>query len=179
MSDGEDEQATGITKEEVDVQIREGEIPVFTTAILEEGASNPKMEFAKLLGSFARLSPGGIHTALGAEDITPKKSVKRMMKRIQESLIITADASGYQPGSGQAYLKVALHVETGQAEAGRQIAEDRLAVKEAETETSPQTIKQSETQTEVQTESQEEAGAMLFPLWVPSQREVHLWRSFW
>ena len=164
VSDGEDEQATGITKEEVDVQIREGEIPVFTAAILEEGASNQKMEFAKLLGSFARISPGGIHTALGAEDITPKKSVKRMMKRIQESLIITADASGYQPGSGQAYLKVALHVEAGQAEAGRQIAEDRLAVKEAETETSPQTIKQSETQTEVQTESREEAAP--FPLWV-------------
>lgn len=106
LSDGEDEQASGITREEVDKAIEEYTIPIYTAAMLGDHSDTASQEFAKILGSFARLSAGGIHTAFGVEDITLENSAARMAASIDDSIILTADVSGYETGSGQAYLQV-------------------------------------------------------------------------
>lgn len=111
LSDGEDEQATGITREEVDKALEKYTIPVFTVAMLEEGSDTRQQEFAKILGSFARLSAGGVHTALGIDDISVEDSAARMAAIIDESLVLTADTSGYEGGSGQVYLQVEANAE--------------------------------------------------------------------
>lgn len=63
FSDGADEQATGITKDEVTAQIKESRIPVYTVAMLKASPNDAQLEAAKILGSFARASVGGVHYA--------------------------------------------------------------------------------------------------------------------
>lgn len=106
ISDGEDDQASGITREEVNSALEKYTYPVYTVAMLGSNSSESQQEFAKILGSFARISAGGIHTAIGVDNISPEDSAARMAASLRDSLVLTADASGYTPGDGQAYLQV-------------------------------------------------------------------------
>ncbi len=128
LSDGEDEQATGITREEVNKLLEETRIPVYTAAILGNKPSAQQQEFAKILGSFARLSAGGIHTAFGVEDISMEDSASRMAASISDSMVLYADVSGYETGTGQAYLQVTVKDEAqGTASDGYMISEKDLS----------------------------------------------------
>lgn len=128
LSDGEDEQAAGITREEVNKLLEETRIPVYTVAMLGNKPGTKSQEFAKILGSFARLSAGGIHTAFGVEDISMEKSADRMAASISDSMVLYADTSGYDVGTGQAYLEVTLQVDgRGSVSDGYSISEQMLA----------------------------------------------------
>lgn len=128
LSDGEDEQATGITREEVNKLLEETRIPVYTVAMLGNKPGTKSQEFAKILGSFARLSAGGIHTAFGVEDISMENSADRMAASISDSMVLYADTSGYDVGTGQAYLEVTLQVDgRGSVSDGYSISEQMLA----------------------------------------------------
>ncbi len=133
VSDGEDDQAAGITREEVNRQIEISRIPIFTTAVLESGADESSIEFAKVLGSFARLSPGGIHTALGIDDLSPEESVGQVAAFMADSLIIHGDLSGYTPSSGENYLQISLTDEgRGEASDGYSLPAGDISVPETE-----------------------------------------------
>ncbi len=123
MSDGEDEQAAGITREEVSDQVEAAGIPVFTAAMLGDAPSATAQEFAKILGSFARLSSGGIHTAFGVDDISMEDSAARMAENINDSMVLYGDISGYDTSSSQAYLEVTLDLgDGGSSSDGRTIS---------------------------------------------------------
>ena len=147
ISDGEDDQASGITREEVNSALERYTYPVYTVAMLGSNSSESQQEFAKILGSFARLSAGGIHTAIGVDNISPEDSAARMTASLRDSLVLTADASGYTPGDGQAYLQVEGTVE------GYGTASDSAAFQEKDLGLSP-----GETETEDQ-EPEEPSGA--------------------
>lgn len=68
FSDGADEQDTGITKDEVTKAIETSDIPVFTVAMISQKKTTAQLEAAKILGSFARTSIGGVHYAPLLED---------------------------------------------------------------------------------------------------------------
>ena len=160
LSDGQDDQTTGITREEVNNWLEETRIPVYTAAMLDSGADSTAQEFAKILGSFARLSAGGIHTTFGVDDVSMEESAARIAESVANSLVLTADMSGYKKGTGQAYLQVTLSVEgLGTASDGCNISEDNLKLAETEvfTETEEtQADMQTETPKETQTEMPEE-----------------------
>ncbi len=142
LSDGQDDQTTGITREEVNAFLEKTNIPVYTVAMLDENSSKQQQEFAKILGSFARLSAGGIHTTLGAEDISAKESAARMVNSLEDGLVLTADLSGYEPETGQAYLQVELSVDgVGTASDGYYISEKDLS---AAIQSGEQEVKESD-----------------------------------
>lgn len=61
FSDGADEQANGITKDEALKTVEEADIPIYTVAMLKQNAGDAQLEAAKILGNFARISAGGLH----------------------------------------------------------------------------------------------------------------------
>lgn len=63
FSDGADDQAVGITKDEAISAVKESKIPVFTVALLKPEPSDEQIESAKVLGSFSRYSVGGVYYA--------------------------------------------------------------------------------------------------------------------
>lgn len=172
LSDGEDDQAAGITREEVTDCLEKIRIPVYTAAMLDDNPSKEQQEFAKILGSFARQSAGGLHTAFGVEDISIEEGAARIEKSIGDGLILQGDLSEYRPGNGQAYLQVTLDVEgMGKASDGYMAAEHELGLEgetEKETQTESQTQKEKPKETETaasETERKQEEGNMA-PVWI-------------
>lgn len=66
LSDGEDYYTTGVTQEEVFQKIDAAHIPIHTIALLQNPKDDKAVEAAKVLGSFARRSPGGADITFGA-----------------------------------------------------------------------------------------------------------------
>ena len=93
LSDGRDDQKTGITKEEAENAIEESSIPVFTIATLKESPSADSLEDAKLLGSFARLSTGGRHYVPVVEDITGEEIGADIYGHLNQGINVTIDTS--------------------------------------------------------------------------------------
>lgn len=126
FSDGHDEQVTGITREEVNDCIKETGIPVYTVAMLQAGDSTQMQDFAKILGSFARISAGGLHITYGIEELTMEQGASRMLDAFMGGYVLSADLSGYKPGDGQAYLQVTRKAKkkgTATASDGRMVKE--------------------------------------------------------
>ncbi|MDE6908662.1 MAG: VWA domain-containing protein [Lachnospiraceae bacterium] len=167
LSDGEDDQAAGITREEVAGCLEEIRIPVYTAAMLDENPSKEQQKFAKILGSFARQSAGGMHTAFGVENISIEEGAARIKESIGNGMILQGDLSKCRLGNGQAYLQVTLDVENlGRASDGYMAAEHELGLKE-ETE--------KETQTESQTQKEMETAASETEVNQEKGKEVLIW----
>ena len=66
LSDGEDYYTTGVTQEEVFQKIDNAHISVDTIALLQDQKDDKAVQAAKVLGSFARRSPGGADITFGA-----------------------------------------------------------------------------------------------------------------
>lgn len=131
LSDGEDDQAAGITREEVDDCLKEIRVPVYTAAMLDENASEEQQEFAKILGSFARQSAGGFHTMFQGEEISVEEGAAKIISSIADGLVLSGDLSKYQVGNGQAYLQITLNVKgLGQASDGCMVSEHSLGMEE-------------------------------------------------
>jgi len=110
LSDGEEDNIKGITREEVEKKIEASHIPIFTVAMLGNNPSDSHVESAKILGSFARLSPGGkhyIHTLNQAESVTIADDI---MASIRNSLILTVDLSSFTSEGGELLLQLDLTV---------------------------------------------------------------------
>ena len=88
LSDGADEQETGITMDEAITMVKDSDIPVYTVAMLKQKSSEKQLESAKILGSFARSSAGGIHYAPMIEEI-PYETICTLIKESMGNTYIT------------------------------------------------------------------------------------------
>lgn len=89
LSDGADEQETGITMDEALNIVKESDIPVYTVAMLKQNSTEKQLESAKILGSFARNSAGGIHYAPVIEEI-PYENICNLIKESMGNTFIAA-----------------------------------------------------------------------------------------
>lgn len=158
LSDGEEVQPMGITKDEVITCLRDTRIPVYTAAMLDAPWLSEQQESAKILGSFARESEGGVHTAFGLEEISLEEGASRIAASIGEGMILSGDLSEYQPGNGQAYLQVSLRADgKGKASDGYMVSEHELGIKvDAKEEPAEETEIEDEAGTEAESEKREE-----------------------
>jgi len=94
LSDGRDDQKTGITKEEADAVVGQSSIPVYTVATLRRSPSDSQLEDAKILGSFARMSTGGVHYVPVLEGKNGNDIGASLIESMDNGIILTADLSG-------------------------------------------------------------------------------------
>ena len=93
LSDGRDDQKTGITKEEADNAIKEASIPVFTVATLKDAPTEAMLEDGKILGSFARTSTGGKHFVPVVEGLDGAQIGQEICNTLNRGLVVTVDTS--------------------------------------------------------------------------------------
>ena len=150
FSDGADDQAAGITREEAETAVRDAHIPVFSVALLQEEPTEAQMESAKILGSFSRYSAGGKYYAPVVEGNEPEEIYGDIQTILKNSLIVTADLSQIDKKNKDAKLQIKLSD-------GSQKAEDEVTIfidtREADREFSgdlaiPQDLPQDEGQEE-------------------------------
>ena len=93
LSDGRDDQKTGITKEEADNAVKEASIPVFTVATLKDAPTEDMLEDGKILGSFARTSTGGKHFVPVVEGLDGTQIGQEICNTLNGGLVVTVDTS--------------------------------------------------------------------------------------
>lgn len=88
FSDGAEDQDTGITREEAESAIREVVVPVYTVAMIKQNASEQQLESAKILGSFARISMGGVHYAPVLEEYSYEEVADKIKEEIESTYVV-------------------------------------------------------------------------------------------
>ncbi len=127
LSDGEDYAVKGITREEVEKKVSLLRIPVYTVAMLGENPQGSYVESAKILGSFARLSPGGMDLVHDLKEETSKAAAQDIRNSVSSSLVLTADLTGLAFAGNEQYLQLELNAGTaGKASDGYNIATGTL-----------------------------------------------------
>lgn len=115
FSDGAEDQATGITREEAEKATEESHIPIFTVALLKKGFKAADEESAKILGSFARLSSGGVHYAPDLNDGSSIDTIpESIVERLQNSLILREELQGIEVSGKEVVLKAEITANNGQ-----------------------------------------------------------------
>lgn len=114
LSDGEDDQTSGITQSEAEDKVRGAGIPVYTVATLRASPSQTQQDYAKLLGSFARMSPGGAHFAPQLDGTTPAQIGQEIAARLENSLVLTVDVSAAVPDKDTLLLRVGYTAQSAQ-----------------------------------------------------------------
>lgn len=160
LSDGEDDQKTGITKEEAERNVTDTRIPVYTVATLPQNPSETKINYGKLLGSFARMSVGGAHYAPVVDDISAREAGEDIANQIRSSLVLTAEVSALQDMKNELLLRVVYTASDNSRyeDAITVYAEDFTRTEETATEettieeTATEVIATEETVTEASTE---------------------------
>lgn len=121
LSDGADDQAVGITREEAETAVKDAHIPVFTVALLKEEPTESQIESAKILGSFSRYSAGGRYYAPVLEEYETGDICGDALSVINRSLIVTADLNQVDIEDKNAALQMTLSD-------GSQKAEDEVTI---------------------------------------------------
>lgn len=114
FSDGADDQDTGIPGQEAENEVTSSHIPVFTIGLLKNAGSDKDKEMAKILGSFARISSGGMHfaPALGDGDIETIADV--IVSRINSSFVLYESLEDVKVSGQEVALKVSVSSQFGQ-----------------------------------------------------------------
>ncbi len=154
FSDGADEQATGVTREEAENTVKDSHIPVFTVGLLKDKSNQNSQEMAKILGSFARISSGGIHFAPALSGETDDVIAEQIMSRLNNSLVLEESLEGIDASAGrEVLLKVKISSSSGEtAEDSMNIPESDLKLIREEQEKVEATIESTEEVTEAATE---------------------------
>lgn len=127
LSDGEDYAVKGITREEVEKKISLLRIPVYTVAMLGENPQGSYVESAKILGSFARLSPGGRDLLHDLKEETSETAAQAILSSVSSSLVLTADLTGLAFAGNEQYMQLELNAgAAGKASDGYSIATGTL-----------------------------------------------------
>ncbi|MDO5345569.1 MAG: VWA domain-containing protein, partial [Lachnospiraceae bacterium] len=141
LSDGKDDQKTGITKSEADAAVESSRIPVYTVATLRSEQTEEQLADAKLLGSFANESAGGAHyTPMLTEGENGTSVGKAITGGMKQSLRVTTDTSGYQASKDILLLRV-IYQNGGSVrlEDTMEVFAQELKYAETEPETEPET----------------------------------------
>lgn len=115
LSDGQDDYTTGITRDEVYRKIDSCHIPIFTIAMMEKKPTQKKIEASKILGSFARYSPGGLDMVYGLDETNSSDLALKIITSIESGYVLTANLSDYVSDGKEQVLKLELKTETGSA----------------------------------------------------------------
>ncbi|MEY8391612.1 FHA domain-containing protein [Lachnospiraceae bacterium 45-W7] len=107
LSDGGDDQKSGITKAEAEQAVENSNIPVYTIATLRSASDQKQLKSAKILGSFARLSVGGVHYAPLVDGIEAGSIGEDIWKHENRTVILEADTSGVLADKDVLLLRVA------------------------------------------------------------------------
>lgn len=106
FSDGKDDQKSGITQSEAENAVSGRNIPVYTVAVLSENTSADENEYAKLLGSFARMSTGGKHYVADFTQEGATQTGEDITSSMENSVILHADVSQVQSDKDVLLLRV-------------------------------------------------------------------------
>ncbi len=93
LSDGEDDQKSGITQSEAEAAVKSSSIPVYTAATLKSSQTDEEIAFAKLLGSFARISVGGKDYAPAIDGVQASAVGEDILANIRSGIVLTLDTS--------------------------------------------------------------------------------------
>lgn len=104
LSDGEDDQKSGITQSEARAAIKDASIPVYTVATLKSFQSDEEIASAKLLGSFARISAGGRDYAPAIEGMDAAAVGERISGSLNNGIVLTLDTSKVEPDNKDTLL---------------------------------------------------------------------------
>ncbi len=106
LSDGKDDQKTGITKGEAEKAVAEASIPVYTVAVLRDAPDEEAIDNAKLLGSFARMSAGGAHFAPKLDGITAAEAGTAIRFQRENGFVVTAKLPDTLPDKDEMLLRM-------------------------------------------------------------------------
>ena len=126
FSDGADDQAKGITREEAEKAVIESRIPVFTVGLLKSKNSDTAKEMAKILGSFARISSGGQHFVPELGEGNLEDIAKTIVTGLNSSLVIEESLENINVEGKEVVLKISLSTDNGET------AEDAMNVPESD-----------------------------------------------
>lgn len=109
LSDGEDYYTTGVTQEEVFKKIDDTRISIDTVALLQDPKDDKAVEAAKVLGSFARRSPGGADITFGATGTaTAPQAAEAVRQAADRSFLVTCGLPNTPVTADRASLKLTL-----------------------------------------------------------------------
>lgn len=163
MSDGVDQQDNGSTEQEVLNAIGSGRLPVFTVALVE---GYTERESAKVLGSFARNSCGGLSLTTTGEgsygevrqDIDGTEFGTAIWDAVSGSQYRTAEVTGDMLDAGKAEMRLTVTYTTGNSSYTDSVLVNTAELMPEEAPTEAQT-EPAEQET---TESEPEAGNRLY-----------------
>lgn len=91
LSDGDDDQKSGITREEAERAVKEAHLSVYTVATLPANPSAGSIESGKVLGSFARISAAGIHYVPSVDGISGTDAGRDIVEHIGKGVVLKAE----------------------------------------------------------------------------------------
>lgn len=109
LSDGEECNEQGITKDEVLIRIKESRIPIFSIAFKSSDEKNIK-DSMKILGSFARLSMGQ-DFVLGDGTKTTSDITDHIINRIKKSYVADFDTSSVKMEGQNANFNISIKLD--------------------------------------------------------------------
>lgn len=168
LSDGDDEQVSGITEQEAKQAVMDSKIPVYTVATLRQSQNEEQLEYAKLLGSFSRLSVGGRHYAPMIDGRSAEETGTSVMQSLKAGVVVSAGLPADGTAAGKDVLLLRVVYEAGNdrvLEDTVDVYTEELPVSELEEEPSEEAAEEPvEPEEEVLvTESSHNGVTLLFP----------------
>lgn len=108
LSDGQDDQIAGITEDEVKDKIENVNVPICSIAMSRDTAGK---DTAKVVGSFARMSPGGKHLIYGMDNVDASVIATSVKTVVENVVILETDISKHQTNDTESYLQVEVTVD--------------------------------------------------------------------
>lgn len=160
FSDGAEEQATGITRNEVIERNKELKICIYTVAMLKAKPSESELEAAKVLGSFARTSPGGVHFSPVLDGMEESEIPQAILQKISQKYLLNCQLQDIPLTGEKSAIKVELTLNNGTTyedyleRPSAEIAEHVIDTPEPEPE--EETVEETETVPSIEVSQEDE-----------------------
>lgn len=139
IADGLDGQISGISERELSALVEEAQIPVYVVALTYNTKTDARVEAAKTITSFARMSPGGLSILLaigGAEDAASQILAQREKTYLA---VVETDAVRAVTSAEQANVTLGMTSDQGALSSTRALSLAALAGAQATPEAAEQT----------------------------------------
>lgn len=139
IADGLDGQISGISERELSALVEEAQIPVYVVALTYNSKTDARVEAAKTITSFARMSPGGLSILLaigGAEDAASQILAQREKTYLA---VVETDAVRAVTSAEQANVTLGMTSDQGALSSTRALSLAALAGAQATPEAAEQT----------------------------------------
>ncbi len=148
FSDGAEDQAGGVTREEAESAVKESGIAVFTVAMLKEEPSAQELESAKILGSFARLSLSGKDYNPEVDGVSYDEISDGVREALDKSLRVTVDLEGAETQSETPTLSLTLSGGGSEGYAEWKLSPDLVKALDIEKKEPPESVSYVKIQTD-------------------------------